>query len=357
MSLAIARVVLAAALARDHVDRAVGGRGHVQVPVGSGHDVGDDPEILAGDQALALALVELVIVVVDPIPQCWVAEGEVLPAVVELELEQVALVEEGPGGADEQVVGVLRPEPIAREADGRRRHGPPPTELGVRVVRAGQDDQLIPGLARAVGDPLRRISHLLQRWDEGVRVDRAERQVAALGQVPLHGSEGRFDLLELVDSAGRPHVLDPAAIGPGGDVVHLVECVIAVLRLPQEAGLRVEGEAEAVAVAVRVDLLDVGADVTARFGAELEERVVGRGGAVRVEPEDHPGVVGVVGLRPTELVVGLPHAERAVGQVLVLPAAALVADLEVELAVRAEEDLAGVVVAPLRLVSVCLERP
>src|SRR5437773_501747 len=79
-------------------------------------------------------------------------------------------------------------------------------------------------------------------------------------------------------------------------------------------------------------------------------------GAVGVEPEDDAGVVGVVRLRAAELVIRLPRTERTVGQILQLPAPPLVADLDVELAVRAEEDLAGVVVAPHGLAGVRLER-
>ena len=65
----------------------------------------------------------------------------------------------------------------------------------------------------------------------------------------------------------------------------------------------VERHAEAVAVAVREHLLDVGADLAAHRGARREERVVGRRGAVVVEPQDDAGEVGVVGGRPAERVV------------------------------------------------------
>src|SRR5262249_3501512 len=156
-------------------------------------------------------------------------------------------------------------------------------------------------------------------------------------------SEGRLNLLELGDPAGRPHDLNPAAVGPGCDAVHFVEGVVAVLRLPEEAGDRIEGEAEAVAPAIREDLLDVVADVAADPCAHLEKRIVAWSSAVGIKPEDYSRVVRVVGLRAAELIVGLPRAERAVAQVLGLTAAALVADLEIELAVGAKKDLAAVV--------------
>ena len=63
---------------RDLVDRAVGERGHVQGTVGAGLDVGDDAEVLPDQQAFALALVELVVVVVDVVGELRVAEGEAI---------------------------------------------------------------------------------------------------------------------------------------------------------------------------------------------------------------------------------------------------------------------------------------
>src|SRR5438128_7875941 len=118
----------------DLVDRSVGQRRHVEVAVGARDDVRADPEVLARDQSFALPLVELVVVVVDLVFQSRVAEGEVLPALIESELEQIAAGEEGPRGAHEEVPGVLGSEPAAREADRRGSHGPLPAELGVVVM-------------------------------------------------------------------------------------------------------------------------------------------------------------------------------------------------------------------------------
>src|SRR5207248_3265115 len=99
------------------------------------------------------------------------------------------------------------------------------------------------------------------------------------------------------------------------------------------------------------------AHITAYLSANSEERIVARCRAVGIEPENHPSVVGRVRLRAAELVVSLPRAEGTVGQVLRLAATALIADLEVELAVGAEENLTAVMVAAHRLAGVRLERP
>ena len=51
----------------------------------------------------------------------------------------------------------------------------------------------------------------------------------------------------------------------------------------------------------------------------------------------------------------MTRTERAAGQVLQLPAPTLVADLDIQLAVRAKENLAAVVVAPHGLAGIRLE--
>ena len=89
-------------------------------------------------------------------------------------------------------------------------------------------------------------------------------------------------------------------------------------------------------MAVREDFLDVGADVAAHLGADAEERVVRRRGAVRIEAEDDARRMGRVRLWLTELIIRLTAAERTIGQVLQLAAAALIADLKIELAVGAK---------------------
>ena len=66
--------------------------------------------------------------------------------------------------------------------------------------------------------------------------------------------------------------------------------------------------------------------------------------------------MGVVGLRATELIIRLPRPERAAGEILQLTPPALVADLDIELAVRAKENLPAIVIAAHGLVVVGLER-
>ena len=85
---------------------------------------------------------------------------------------------------------------------------------------------------------------------------------------------------------------------------------------------------------------------------DLGEGVVGRRGAVVVEAEDDAGEVGVVRLRPAEVVVGAEQRVaglvRAVEEVLHPAAPAHVADEDVQLAVRPELDHPAVVVAAPR---------
>src|SRR5439155_15262164 len=47
------------------------------------------------------------------------------------------------------------------------------------------------------------------------------------------------------------------AVGPGGDAVHLVKGIVAILGLPKETRQRIESQTEAVAAAVRKHLMDV----------------------------------------------------------------------------------------------------
>ena len=153
-----------------------------------------------------------------------------------------------------------------------------------------------------------------------------------------------------------PIDLDPAVVAPRDDLVDLVERVVAVLGVPEVPRERVEGQAEVVAVAVREELLDVRPDLPADRTAGGEERVVGRGRAVVVQAEDRAGQVIVIRRGSAELVVRRGGEERAVGQVLKPPAAAVIADLDVDLAVRAEPDLTAVVIALRRARSGCSRR-
>ena len=86
------------------------------------------------------------------------------------------------------------------------------------------------------------------------------------------------------------------------------------------------------------------------------ERVIVGYGAVGVQPENDARQMRVVGCRTAELIICLPRPERSAGEVLQLPPPALVADLEIELAVRAKENFPAVVIAAHGLASVGLER-
>src|SRR5688572_17067492 len=114
---------------------------------------------------------------------------------------------------------------------------------------------------------------------------------------------GGLDLAELGDPIGGSRDLDPATVLARLDAVELVEGVLAVLLLPQVSGDRVHGHAEAVPNAVREGPLEILADLAADRGSMGKERVVGRGGAVVVQPQDDAAEVGVVGPGATELVV------------------------------------------------------
>ena len=139
--------------------------------------------------------------------------------------------------------------------------------------------------------------------------------------------------------------LDPPAVHPPLHPVQLAERVIPVLLEPEVPGCRVDGQAEAVPVAVGKNLLHISARFSAHLGSDLEERVVGGSGAVIFQPEDHPRQMGVVRFGAAELVVWAPVPERSQGEVLGLPSPADVADEYVELAILPEGDDAAVVVA------------
>jgi hypothetical protein len=256
----------------------------------------------------------------------------------------VPALEEVARAAHEQIAAVLAAElPAVQEADAARGHLELPGELRVAERRAGQHEQARQRLLGRVGDVRRRPADLLE----------AE---VPVGRERLRRRRIGLDRLELRDPRCRAHDLHPAGVHPGLDAVELAERVVAVLLLPQVTGPRVEREAERVAQAVGEQPLDVRADFAGHRAAGPEERVVARSGAVVVEPHDHARPVGVVGLRPAELVVGDAGAERPVDQVLQLAAATRVTDDRIELAVGPEAQHAPVVVASQRLIRVRLER-
>jgi hypothetical protein len=101
---------------------------------------------------------------------------------------------------------------------------------------------------------------------------------------------------------------------------------------------------------------DVLADVAAHRGARVEERVRLRRRSVGVQAQDHARQVGVVGLGPAEPVVVDAGAEGADREVLELPAAAGVADLDVQLPVARDAEDAAVAVPAQRPASAWNDR-
>src|SRR5262249_12225818 len=186
------------------------------------------------------------------------------------------------------------------------------------------------------GDQRRWPAHLLQGRNEGSGSDRAEGKVAGNRQISLKRGKRTFDLFELRDAVERPHCLDPASIGSGSDPIHFVKGVVAVLGFPKEARHRIESEAEAVAVPIRKNLMDVGHEVIQlrrrqRYaglpfelgdlsGSYIGERVVAGNRAVGIEPEDTSSQMGVVRFRTTELIIRMLRSEGTVCQILQLSA-------------------------------------
>src|SRR5262249_5291272 len=131
-------------------------------------------------------------------------------------------------------------------------------------------------------------------------------------------------------------------------------------------------EAEAVTATVGEDLTDVCYDVIQLRGCErhaglsfefgdlirlhIGEGIVGWCRAVRIEPEDAPSQMRVVGCGTAELIIGLPRPEWTARQVLKLSAPTLIADLDVELAVGTKQNLSTIMVAAHGLTGVRLER-
>jgi hypothetical protein len=183
------------------------------------------------------------------------------------------------------------------------------------------------GLLRRVRDQRRGPAHLLQPEIPGPRLDG----------------------LKLVKALHRPTYLHPAAVKAGLDPVDLRETIVAIFLRQEVASNGIKGHAEAVAKAVGKDFLKVSADLAASQAADAKEGVVLRGAPVVIEAQDHAGQVGVVRLRPSKLVV-TAIGQRPDGNVLQPAAAAVIADQDIELAVRAKANLATVVVAPQGLI-------
>ena len=246
------------------------------------------------------------------------------------------------------------PSPLpSMKPRARRRHDLLPTELRVHQVRPGDVEEAFPGFLRCVGDARREKAHLLEsRWTVCAE------------------SHADFNLLVLLDARHRAHDLHPSPIGSRFDSIDFVERAPTILGRPQVALLRVEGHAEAVADAIGKDALKVAAHLVSEraetvtvsvvflfvvdlvlavvtivpivSSAQLQERIVARRAAVVVEAEDHARQVRVIRRRPAKIIVR--HRTRQI--VLREAAAAIVADDDVQLPIRAETEHAAVVIAP-----------
>jgi hypothetical protein len=108
-----------------------------EVTVRSGLDVGHDPEVTAEHEAFTFSHLVEGQVVGNAIGKPRVVDGDLLAIAGEIEPEQRPAERIGRREADEQVVGVLRPNAAAiLESDRRRREDELPAELRVAVVRA-----------------------------------------------------------------------------------------------------------------------------------------------------------------------------------------------------------------------------
>src|SRR5439155_20469142 len=137
----------------------------------------------------------------------------------------------------------------------------------------------------------------------------------------------------------RPHKQHPAAIAARNNSIHLVERIVSIFLVPQFAGLRIERQAETVANAIIINLLDIRADGVVQRRAIIEERIVSRSAAVVVEAQYDSGEMRRVRLRPAELVVlhfRWASGRRAALQILEPPAPAVIANDNVKFAVRPE---------------------
>src|SRR5215475_14001756 len=147
----------------------------------------------------------------------------------QLESKKKAADQEGACWPDEHIAFELRNQPAPRDkTEWRSGNGVFPTELGIIVVRARKHEEIRERRGRRIGDVRRGPTQLLK----------VARAVAG------------FNLLELSDATVRSHHLDPAVVRSGGDAIHFVERVVAVLLVPEVAGVRIETQAKTIADAV-----------------------------------------------------------------------------------------------------------
>src|SRR5439155_5420153 len=111
----------------------------------------------------------------------------------------------------------------------------------------------------------------------------------------------RFDLFELSHAAHRAHDLDPAIVRSGGDSIHFIKRVVAVLLVPKISRIRIETQTKAVAHAVRKELFDVRIRLCGKHRENVCKRVVEGSAAVVIQTQNETGKMIVVGLWAAEL--------------------------------------------------------
>src|SRR5262249_40566131 len=157
------------------------------------------------------------------------------------------------------------------------------------------------------------------------------------------------DPLVFANARNRATYLHPPAVEPWRNATKLAKRIVAVFFEPEAARHGIEVEAEGVANAVGKDPLDVSADLAAHCCPCSEERVICLRRPVVVQAEEAPGEVVVAGRGPAELIVRnrrtRADCSRPARQISHPAAPAVVADHNVELAIRPELDYAAVVVA------------
>src|SRR5207253_10750196 len=79
------------------------------------------------------------------------------------------------------------------------------------------------------------------------------------------------------------------------------------------------------------------------------EWIVAGRSAVGIQSDDHAGEMSIVRRGAAKLIVGLPWIKWAARQILQLAAPSVVTNLNVQLAIGPEKNLAGVVIASQRL--------
>src|SRR5262247_3789375 len=99
-------------------------------------------------------------------------------------------------------------------------------------------------------------------------------------------------------------------------------------------------------MAVRVDFLNVGADLSSHLGTCPKKRIIRGCRSVLGQPQNRTGQVSIVRSRAAELVVARRRGKWPVREVLELPPTAHVANDHVQVAVRPEAQDAAIVISP-----------